>query len=163
TETEPRDVEQGNVTLAIVPGACYTEYPHTGADGRRIRECVAPLGWRVDTVPVASFGSLEANAQTIHAWLRSRPNGPVVLASLSKGTADVKTALARPGAAEAFRNVRMWVSLSGIWCGTAMAGRVLGRCLSRWFVKLLCWYRGYDLSVLRAIDRQPGGPLDFEP
>jgi hypothetical protein len=162
-EDEREDFEQGDVTLALVPGACYAEYGRTGADGRRLRECLAPLGWPMETVPIASFGSLEGNARTIRDWLRTRPDGSVVLVSLSKGTADVKTALAQPDSAETFRQVRVWVSLSGIWFGTAMAGRVLSRRLSRWPVQLLCWYRGYDPAVLKAIDRQDGGPLDFDP
>jgi hypothetical protein len=149
-------------TLAVVPGACYVEYPETGADGRRLREVARERGWRVEVIPVASFGSLADNARTVCDWLRDRPEGPVVLASLSKGGADVKEALARPDAAAAFRNVTAWVSVSGIVFGTALAGWFLGRPLWRLAIRLLCRYRRYEFAVFRQLDRREDGPLAGE-
>jgi hypothetical protein len=148
--------------LAIVPGACYKEYPQTGADGRRLREDAARHGWPVAVVPVASFGTLADNARTLCDWLRGRPEETIILASLSKGGADVRTALARPDAAEAFRNVAAWVSLSGIVFGSALASWFLGRRFWRTVARLICWRHRYPFAALEEIDRRPDGPLDGE-
>ena len=112
--------------LAIVPGACYREYPQTGADGRRLVEDARRHGWPVETVPVPSFGSPATNGGVVCDWLRDRPEETIVLVSLSKGSADLRAAFARPDAAEAFRNVAVWVSLSGIVLRLG-AGRLVPR------------------------------------
>jgi hypothetical protein len=148
--------------LAIVPGACYHEYPQTGADGRRLSEDAARHGWPVAVVPVASFGRLADNARTICDWLRGRPEPRVVLVSLSKGGADVRTALARPDAAAAFRNVAAWVSLSGIVFGSALASWFLASRFWRTVARLICWRHRYPFAALHEIDRRAGGPLDGE-
>jgi hypothetical protein len=148
--------------LAIVPGACYVEYPRTGADGRRLRECAREWGWRVERVPVASLGSLSTNARAVGDWLASRPEEPLVLVSLSKGGADVKTALASPATSATFRNVRVWISLSGILHGTPLAGWCLRRGFRRLLVQWLCWYRGLDFAILRELDHHAGSRLAAE-
>ncbi len=146
-------------TIALVPGACYVEYPQTGADGRRLRDVARRLGCRVEIVPVKSFGSLSENARIIYDWLADHRGGPFILVSLSKGSADVRTALGLPGAEEAFRKVSAWVSLCGIVRGTSLAGWFLARRFRRLMVRLLCWYRGYDFAVFRELDRREDGPL----
>jgi hypothetical protein len=149
-------------TLVVVPGACYAEYPQTGADGRRLLDNAASWGCRAERLPVASFGSLAANARTICTWLDDRPEEPVLLISLSKGAADLKTALTRPEAPRAFRNVRAWVNLSGITHGTPLVSWFLNHPFRSLMIRLLCWHRGYQVSVLQELDRRRGGPLDQE-
>jgi hypothetical protein len=140
-------------SLAIVPGACHAEYPGTGADGRRLREVATALGFRVEMVPVDSFGSPANNGQIVVDWLVARGGSPLLLASLSKGTLDVRIALTLPGAGQAFRDVRAWVSLSGIPFGTALAGWFLRRPLGRTLVRLLCRWHGYGYDVFVSLDR----------
>jgi hypothetical protein len=159
---ESADQPCRGTTLTIVPGACYAEYPGTGADGRRLRAVAEQLGCRVELIPVASFGSLSANARTICDWLTNRPEEPILLVSLSKGGADIKMALARPGGPQAFRNVRAWINLSGILYGTALASWFLNHPFNRLLIRLLCWYHGYHFPVVRELERRPGSPLDFE-
>jgi hypothetical protein len=146
--------------LAIVPGAGYREYPQTGADGRRLHEDARRHGWHVALAPVASFGAPIDNAQVLCDWLRRRPEETIVLVSLSKGSADVRVALARPDAREAVKKVAAWVSLSGIVFGTALVGWFLRRPWWRMLARLVCWRHGYAFSTLAALDRGPGGPLD---
>jgi hypothetical protein len=147
-----------DVKVAVVPGACWVEYPQTGADGGRLLELGSAWGCRVERVPLDSFGSLEENAATLCRWLE-RQDEPVALVSLSKGAADVRFALERPDAARAFRQVRAWVSLSGIIHGTALASFFLRHLLPGLFVRFLCWRHGYRLEVLRQIERRSRGPL----
>ena len=145
--------------LAIVPGVGYVEYPQTGADGGRLREAARGWGWRVETVPVASFGRLADNARAISDWLTRRSEEPIVLVSLSKGGADVKTALASPETAGGFRGVGVWLDVSGILHGTPLAGWFLRRWYRRLLLRWAGWRRGFDGSILRELDRGAGGPL----
>jgi hypothetical protein len=144
--------------LALVPGACYREYPQTGADGRRLRDATGQWGWSVETIPIASLGPISQNAQTIGDWLQDHAMSDAIV-SLSKGGADIKRALDRPGAAERFCNVRLWINLSGIVFGTPAAGWFLRRPIWSLTLRVLCWRHGLAFSVLRELDRNPTGPL----
>jgi hypothetical protein len=151
-----------DASLVIVPGAFYRERPMSGADGRFLREQAERIGCPTEIIPVASMGTVQQNARLLCDWLSNRPHGPVILASLSKGGADVKLALAEPGAAHAFRNVGAWINLCGILNGTPMADWLLswnpGAVLNRLYHRL----RGQDLGFLRDLRYRAGGPLDGE-
>src|SRR5688572_1228045 len=66
-------------TVVIVPGAFYNEFPHTGADGRLLREEAAKFGCESDLVPLPSFGRLAETAPLLCNWLDARPEEPVIL------------------------------------------------------------------------------------
>jgi hypothetical protein len=148
--------------LALVPGACYREYPQTGADGGRLREAAGQCGLSIETIPIASLGPISQNAQTIGDWLQNHATSDTAIVSLSKGGADIKRALDAPGASELFWNVRLWISLSGILFGTPAAGWFLRRPIWRLILRVLCWRHGLAFSVLRELDRSPTGPLAGE-
>lgn len=146
-------------TVVIVPGAFYVEFPHTGADGRLLREEAARLGWPSELVPLDSFGALAENVRRLCDWLAARPAGKVILVSLSKGGAEVKLALARPDAAEIFRHTVGWINLSGLVHGTPLVGWLFASRLRTWWFRLLFWIRGYDFAVIGELARGPGTPL----
>src|SRR5581483_1217551 len=156
----PAGAAAPSATVVIVPGAFYREFPHTGADGRVVRAEAEALGFATDLVPLVSFGSLRTNARILCDWLARDRRDNLILASLSKGGADVKVALAQPGAAEAFRKVAFWVNLSGLLRGTPLAGWVLASRLRAWWFRLLFRWRGYDFSVIPDLAYGPGTPLD---
>lgn len=141
---EPNDTERPDGTLVIVPGACYVEYPATGANGVRLRAVAEAIGWRVEVVPVQSFGALKTNARIIKRWLDNHSAEPVVLVSLSKGGADVKTALAQPDSWHPFRNVAVWIDLSGIVFGTPLVTWSLDHWFRKLLVRFLCWWCNYN-------------------
>ncbi len=149
----------GPATVVIVPGAFYLESPHTGADGRLPREEAARFGCPAESIPLGNFGSLEENAGILAEHLLRRPAGPVVLVSLSKGGADVKVALGRRGAAAVFAQVSWWIDLSGMTSGTPLAGWLLARPLRSLLLRGLLWWKGYQFSVIRELDRSAAGPL----
>jgi hypothetical protein len=157
-----RDDRRPGATVVIVPGAFYREYPQSGADGQVVREEAERLGFATDRVPLLSFGSLRANARMLGDWLARDRRENLILVSLSKGGAEVKLALAEPGAAETFRRVAFWVNLSGLLWGTPLVGWLLSsRLRVLWFRLLFCW-RGFDFSVIPELARGPGTPLDGE-
>jgi hypothetical protein len=144
-------------TVAIVPGAFYVESPHTGADGRLVIEEADRRGCRTALVPLRSFDSFAANSAILLDWLRTCRDKRIVLVSLSKGSADVWTALARPEASEAFRNVVAWIDLAGLISGTPLVGWLMRRPLRRLAVRSLFWLKGYSFSALHDIDRSHDG------
>ncbi len=153
---------QAEAPLIIVPGAFYRENPRSGADGRILREQAERLRCPTGIIPIASRGTLKQNARIICDWLLEHQDQPVILASLSKGGADVKMALAEPDAAVAFRNVGAWVNLCGILNGTPMAEWLRSRNLAALLNRLYYTLRGQGLGFLRDLGYGPGWPLDFE-
>jgi hypothetical protein len=153
---------QAEAPVIIVPGAFYRENPRSGADGRILREQAERLGCPTGIIPIASRGSLKQNARIICDWLLEHQEQPVILASLSKGGADVKMALAELDAADAFKNVAAWVNLCGILNGTPMAEWLLSRNPAALLNRLYYILRGQGLGFLRDLGYGPGRPLDFE-
>lgn len=152
---------QTEAPVIIVPGAFYRENPRSGADGRILREQGERLGCPTGIIPIASRGSLKQNGRIICDWLLQQREKPVILASLSKGGADVKMALAEPDAADAFKNVAAWVNLCGILNGTPMAEWLLSRNPAALLNRLYYTLRGQGLGFLRDLGYGPGRPLDF--
>jgi hypothetical protein len=80
---------------------------------------------------------------------------------LSKGGADVKAALAAPGAERAFKNVAAWISLCGILDGTPMADWLLSRAPGAVLMRLYSRLRGQNRAFLHDLRYGAGRPLDF--
>jgi hypothetical protein len=148
-----------DVTLVVVPGAFYREYPRTGADGRVVREQAERLGWRTELIPIASLGSLDENARIIRDWLTERRESRIVLVSLSKGGSDVKRAMSLPGADRAFERVAGWLNLCGILDGTPMADWLLSLHPSAVLIRLYHRLRGRRLDLVGDLRRTPSSPL----
>jgi hypothetical protein len=155
------------VTLAVVPGAFHVDRPETGADGKFLVALARRYGAAAVTVPLPGFGSVRAGARVLVDWLRGRPEETLLLASLSKGGAEVKVALADPAAGEAFRKVRAWVNLSGLLYGTPLVDWLFARPLRTIFIRLFCWLHGYDFQGVRELRRGPeallSAPLRLPP
>jgi hypothetical protein len=147
-------------TIVIVPGAFHEVHCDTGADGKAIAKEAQRLGTNAETIPLPNVGRLRENARRICDWLKQRDD-PLVLVSLSKGSADVKIALTEPDAKEAFRNVVVWVNVSGILNGTPLVGHLFSGVLRSFLTNLWAWARGYDVEAFRELDYRPGAPLDF--
>lgn len=145
--------------IGIVPGAFHGQHKHTGADGLRIAALVRGLAPRIEVLPVLSFGPLEENARLILDWLDARRGQRIALASLSKGGADLKRALAAPRAAVAFASVTAWVNFSGIVEGTPLVAWLRARPLRSAALGLLLRLQGNRAAVIDELRRAPSGPL----
>lgn len=154
------DNAQG-ATLAIVPGAFYREHPQTGADGAPLIAAARALGCQATLVPTPSIGTLAEGADALLAWLETQTVDRIVLASLSKGGADVKMALAHPRAARAFARVVGWINVGGITNGSPMVSWLLQRKLPTLIYRFLFWRRGRNFQFIRDLERRPDSPLSF--
>lgn len=155
TTLQPTAVGRGPLYV-IVPGAFYREHPGTGADGARIHTALARAGRRWRLAPIESVGSCATNGALLAEWLRDEGDeGPMVLISLSKGSADIRAALARPDAATCFARVIAWVSLDNIAHGTPMITWLRRRPWLYGIYRALFWWRGRDPAFLSSLERPP--------
>ncbi len=149
--------------IGVVPGAFYREHRNTGADGARVLAIAEKLGLPAEVIPTASFGTLAENAMAVHRWLDAKRGRRIALISLSKGGADLKRAMALPGADVAFADVSAWVNISGIVHGTPLVDWLRQRPIRHWIVRLLLWWRGHPRMTLGDLRRGPGTVLDGWP
>ncbi|EEF61883.1 hypothetical protein [Pedosphaera parvula] len=154
--------KKGHATLAVVPGAFYVERPETGGDGRWLMEGAETLGLQFKRIPLLSVGTLNENADILLRWLREQADEKIILISLSKGGADVKAALRRPNAAEAFSRVIAWVNVCGTLNGSPAADWLLARPMWKLVFRFLYWRRKRDFQFIHDLRHQVGSPLDFQ-
>ena len=148
--------------LAVAPGAFYVEHPDTGADGSKLLKAAEAFGCEAELVPTQSVGTLDENAQTIIDWLLQNRDKPVILASLSKGGADIKAAFQHSRAGEAFRTVVAWVNVGGITSGSPIVTWTLARKIPTLVARAIFWWRRRNPQFLNDLDRRPGAPLDCD-
>lgn len=147
--------------IVLVPGIFYRDFPHTGADGAPLRAVAESLGVPFATIPVDGTEGVDAAADAINAWLAAAQfDAPIILFSLSKGSAEVRHALTKPEAERAFRRVAAWVSVSGLPFGTSSLEITLRNPLRRIGFELLCLYKRWRLATVRHLLRhRPAAPF----
>lgn len=140
--------------LLVAPAAFWREYPQFGADGAAVLGVARALGLDAEMIRTASTGSVSENARIIREALEKEEDGSVVLASLSKGGADVRMALEQGGAP--LRKVRAWINVCGILHGSPLVDEMLdGPWWRRLAVRafLARWRAGFGL--LRELRHAP--------
>lgn len=147
--------------IVLVPGIFYRDYPQTGADGALLRQIAERLGIPFDTIPVDGTEGLDVAANLINTWLLELPgDARIVLFSLSKGSAEVRHALAQGRAHAAFQRVSAWVSVSGLPFGTPSVEMVLSRALSQTVFRVWFWLKRWKLDRVRELLRhRPAAPF----
>jgi len=153
----PRSRSAGtpDATIAVIPAAFYKEKPHSGADGRVVREAAAQLGLGCELIPLQSTGTLAENAAILLDWLAAHHDKSVILVSLCKGGADVKFALNSPDAGARFANVAAWVNICGTLNGSPVARWLLAtrpRFFAAW---LFCKCKRLNFDFLRELVPSP--------
>lgn len=146
--------------VVLVPGIFYRDYPHTGADGALLQQVAHTLGLDFAIIPVDGSEGLDAGAAAINEWLLAADDTPVLLFSLSKGSAEIRQALTKRDAAEAFRKVIAWVSVSGLPFGTPSFEAYLQNPLHKAFVKTIFRLKRWRLDSIRELLRyRPDAPF----
>ncbi|MCB1307799.1 MAG: hypothetical protein KDK30_06455 [Leptospiraceae bacterium] len=157
------DYSDRNVLFAVVPGMFYKDNPTIGADGAQIRRLAAQLGLKQDLVEVEQTGTVAENAQFICDYVKSRTDvNAIILASVSKGSGDIKKALQICGEDPGFQKVIGWFNIGGINKGTLLINEIE----NHWNYKLearsyFCW-NGYDWDGFLSMRAGPDAPLNFE-
>jgi hypothetical protein len=140
--------------LLVVPAAFWREYPQFGADGAAVLAVARALGMDAEMIRTPSTGSVSENARVICEALEREADGSVVLASLSKGGADVRMALEQDPTLA--RKVRAWINVCGIVHGSPLVDQMLD---GPWWRRLalrafLARWRA-DFGLLRELRHAP--------
>ena len=150
-----RSARTPDATIAVIPAAFYKEKPHSGADGRVVREAAAQLGLGCELIPLQSTGTLAENAAILLDWLAAHHDKSVILVSLCKGGADVKFALNSPEAGARLANAAAWVNICGTLNGSPVARWLLAtrpRFFAAW---LFCKCKRLNFDFLRELVTSP--------
>ena len=141
--------------IVLAPGIFYKDYPQTGADGAILKSVAASMLIPVITIPADGSEGFETAADLVNKVLLdvARSATSIILVSLSKGSAEVRLALTKPEAKQAFHRVVAWISVSGLPLGTPSLENVLRNPLRRVFIKALCAVKGWKLDTLRDLLR----------
>jgi hypothetical protein len=126
--------------LLIAPAAFYRQVPELGGDGRLIADIGAGFGLETRVLPLLSTGSVRANAAIIRQALAQEADGSVILASLSKGGADLRVALETDPSL--CRKIRVWIQIGGLVRGSPLINALLNGC---WWQQLLLY--AYLVSI----------------
>ncbi|OED43204.1 hypothetical protein AB833_04325 [Chromatiales bacterium (ex Bugula neritina AB1)] len=114
------DVVEQPPRLFIVPGLYYNDFPEIGAHGDLLRQVAARFGVDAQRIPTNSRGSIGQNVEILHAALLRHADQPFWLASVSRGSAEIKWLMHHYPGAEYLENLKGWVSINGVVRGTGL-------------------------------------------
>ena len=157
------DYSDLNVLLALVPGAFYEDNTSIGADGAKLRELVVKMGLKEDLIRVEQTGSVYRNAEIICDYLKNRNDvDGIILASVSKGSSDIKMALQKCGDQPYFKKVVGWYNIGGINKGSVLVNALNDDWVNKWEARTYFCLNGYDWEGVQTMRADKGSPLDFE-
>ena len=140
--------------LLLAPAAFWREYPQFGADGAAVLAVARGLGLDAEMIRTPSTGSVSENARVIREALAKEADGSVILASLSKGGADVRVALEQDPALA--RKVRAWINVCGILHGSPLVDEMLdGAWWRRLAVRAFLARWRADFGLIRELRHAP--------
>jgi hypothetical protein len=140
--------------VLLAPAAFWREYPQFGADGAAVLEVARGLGLDAEMIRTPSTGSVSENARVIREALAKEADGSVILASLSKGGADVRMALEQEPALA--RKVRAWINVCGIVHGSPLVDQMLdGAWWRRLAVRAFLARWRADFGLIRELRHAP--------
>ncbi|WP_420127454.1 hypothetical protein [Longimicrobium sp.] len=140
--------------LLLAPAAFWREYPQFGADGAAVLAVARGLGMDAEMIRTPSTGSVSENARVIREALAKEADGSVILASLSKGGADVRAALDQDPTLA--RKVRAWINVCGIIHGSPLVDAMLdGAWWRRLAVRAFLARWRADFGLIRELRHAP--------
>lgn len=148
-------------SLWMIPAALYHQYPEFGADGGLLAMIFKRQAIESQILPIANLGSVPECANQIAEALRNA-EAPVVIVSLSKGSADLRVALDREPALS--KKIVAWISISGLYRGSYLLDKMAAaRGLKRALIRLNCWMHGGHISFAKTLGMLPPSPLASVP
>lgn len=161
---EPPAPGRNRTLLAVAPGMFYADnHDEIDTTGSSLRSVAKSLGFSEDVIPTEPTGTVDGNGEIICKYIekvdRDRNADRILLASASKGSADIRMAMKQCGHEPYFRRVSGWMSMGGILHGSHLVDGVLNDRFSRWRARFYFWVRGYNWEGLRSLRHSADGPL----
>jgi len=150
-----------------VPNLGYFADPKSQAVGTAICAAARDFGCNSKIVPTSATASLAENARIVLQSLADCGDKPIILASVSKGSADVKMALRADSSGDTFRNVLAWIDVCGLSDGSPLVNALksdeegrLEKIVQRWFRARGVPYVREVLENTKELGYGPDYPLD---
>ena len=150
------------VLLAVVPGMFYKDNPNVGADGKVLRNIAKEIGLLEELIQIDQTGTLEQNAETICNFIKNENKSKgIILASVSKGSSDIKAAFKKCGSETYFQKVQAWYNIGGLNKGSKGIKVVTDDFWKNMEGRLYFWWHGYnwqgflDMSSENKILQEP--------
>ncbi len=138
--------------LLTVAGWRYQTNPEHGADLELIGRLARALGMDHQLIDTDEDGTVEANAAIIAARLREPHRRPIVMFSVSKGSAEVALALDLVGhdPIKLPSRIAAWINVNGLIGGTPLADRLMSA-PARWLVAAVIAARGGSMQTIASM------------
>ncbi|MCR9141355.1 MAG: hypothetical protein NXI24_03825 [bacterium] len=158
------DFSNRNLLLALAPGMFWKDNPDVGAGGEQLRKIAAEMGLKEAIIPVEQSGTAETNGRLICEYIQKTQqfNG-ILLASVSKGGADVKFALKLCGQSPEFKKVIAWYNIGGINNGSPLIDDINSTFMFRLEARSYFFLYGYDWDGFMSMRYGEDSPLNFQP
>jgi hypothetical protein len=140
-------------TLVVVPTMFFREHPELGGDGALIIQVAQSFGLRAVRAPVKSLGGVGENAARLLEEMETL-EGPIWVATLSKGSLEMKEALRLAAGREVLARLSGWVNISGALGGSRIVDRALRTPWHRAFWNAFLRLRGGTGRALSDMARE---------
>lgn len=134
--------------LIIIPGFYYVEHKEMGSDGSLVQDVAEHLGLNYEIIKTRSLGSIEENSAIIAETIDNE-SLPLVIVSLSKGSADFKLFCQQNHSR--LKNIKCWLSISGLTVGTPMVAKTLGNHFRFLVLSIYLRLKGQSLATLKEL------------
>lgn len=149
------------ILLLFSPGMFYRDNPQVGADGKQFRLMARKLGLAEGIIPVEQTGTIDENARTICDYIETRHSyNAIILASLSKGSGDVKRAIQLCGNEPFFKIVKVWYNVAGINKGSHLITDINDTWIYKAEARSYFCYKGYNWDGFMSMRAGKDSPLD---
>ncbi len=142
------DFTKQKILFAVAPGMFYKDNPTVGADGKMLRDVASQLGLMETLIPLEQTGTIETNATILCNFFKkhyeSKDVNGILLASVSKGSSDIKKAIEKCGNADYFKIVKAWYNIGGLNKGSYAINGVLETWRYRMEGRFYFWWKGYN-------------------
>lgn len=156
------DYSGREILLAFVPGMFYRDVSIRGLKGEPVIEAAERLGISAELVPVDQTGTVAENAGTVAEFFADRAEDydEIIVASASKGSADVALTLDEHAEAPFVEKIHTWFDIGGILEPSRLVDIIEERFGLRVRAKAFFWLNGYDYrgfqSMGTTFEGEPG-------
>jgi hypothetical protein len=136
--------------VALVPNLGFFIDPKSQLVGDQIAKAARRRGLEFTQIETDPTCDLATNGAKVCQALLAMPFEQIIVMSLSKGSADVKMALDRAEAGQAFARVPAWVNVCGLLDGSPVVNRFLANEIAAEEI-VLQWFHRRDPDQVRKI------------
>jgi len=156
------DYSSRGILFLLVPGMFYKDNKEIEASGNSLRKLVRRVGMKEDLVEIEQTGDVDTNAKIICKYIQNVDQSDIkgiILVSPSKGSGDIKRAIAHCGAKPYFKLVRGWFNIGGITKGSMIVDGISSNFRNYLEARLYFLFKRYNWKGLMSMRNGSNAPL----